>query len=64
METKKLDMQLDVNLRAVYLVDARGDPDAEGGRRERRRDDRQHGLDRGQAPAGMAGRLLGDEGRR
>ena len=61
-ETKKLDMQIAVNLRAVYLDHARGDPDAEGGRRGRRRDDRQHRLDRGQAPAGMAGRLLGDQG--
>ena len=64
VETKKLDMQLDVNLRAVYLVHQRGDPDAEGGRRRRRRADRQHGLDRGQAPAGLPRRLLGDQGRR
>ena len=63
LETKKLDMQLDVNLRAVYLTTREAIPMLkEAGRR--RRADRQHGLDRGQAPAGIPGRLLGDQGRR
>ena len=62
IETKKLDMQLDVNLRAVYLVTREAIPMLKEAGARRRRADRQHGLDRGQAAAGLAGRLLGDQG--
>ena len=48
-ETKKLDMQLDVNLRAVYLVTREAIPMLKEAGAERRRDDREHRLDRGQA---------------
>ena len=63
-ETKKLDMQLDVNLRAVYLTTRESIPMLKEAGARRRRADREHGLDRGQAPAGLARRLLGDEGGR
>ena len=64
-ETKKLDMQLDVNLRAVYLTTRECLPDAQGGgRRARQGADRQHRLDRRQVRPGLAGRLLGDQVRR
>ena len=64
-ETKKLDMQLDVNLRAVYLIARECDPDAQGGRRRARQGaDREHGLDRRQVRPGLAGGLLGHQVRR
>ena len=52
-ETKKLDLQLDVNLRAVYPGGTRVHPHAQGGgRRARQGPDRQHRLDRRQERAG------------
>ena len=62
-ETKKLDMQLDVNLRARLPDAARVHPDAQGGgRRARQGADGEHRVDRRQARPGLARRLLGDEG--
>ena len=64
-ETKKLDMQLDVNLRAVYLTTREALPMLkEAGAEHGEGADRQHRLDRGQAAAGVACRLLGDQGGR
>ena len=64
-ETKKLDMQLGVNLRAVYLIARETHPDAQGGRRRARQGaDGEHRLDRRQARPGLAGRLLGHQVRR
>ena len=64
-ETKKLDLQLDVNLRARLPARARDDPAAEGGRRRARQGaDGEHRVDRREARPGLAGGLLGDEVRR
>ncbi len=50
--TKKLDMQLDVNLRAVIIATREALPMLKrGGRRARQGADRQHGLDRRASPA-------------
>ena len=64
-ETKKLDIQLNVNLRGVYLMSRESIPmlkeaGAEHGKATRR----QHRFDRRQGRRALAGRLLGDQGAR
>ena len=63
--TKKLDLQLDVNLRSIDPLLPRVRRPAAGGRRRApQRARRQHVVDLGQARPGLAVGLRGDEGRR
>ena len=63
IQTKHLDMQLGVNLRALIIGTREALPMLKrGGRRARQGADRQHGLDRRQDRAGVALGLRRDEG--
>ena len=63
IQTKHLDMQLGVNLRALIVGTREGLPTAARGRRRARQGaDRQHRLDRRQGRAGVALDLRGDQG--